>query len=1063
MERAGFIHFEPTEFEIVEEIVYEETLQRPENLRFFTFEDQMVDYFDKMIPKTGKLTKYEFNRLRDEIDRLHGVYDQMNSETKRMPKLDWVKSIYTDVRYKAYSFLENWAPIFSKETRYTPNYYPRMISALPIAYQSPNGKSIVGTLVDEDGRNPIKMVGDYTRTRGVIHEDGTFEVVPLPMLHTGDTINTRGFYIEQRKNTKIPVPIENNPFLRTTEPTKFITDEPLETVFPSLETLLNNAIPKTTNPYSLKKYLKLYDISLQEIPWELWRRSFQPETREQQLPRLEIEIKASETKEPSDSLRKVYTNWRASYDPFFWITLQEDAGTLVSKLVLSRAGENGVISVKVVDTLPPVQEIDSTPSECLLTDSFESFLESGVYRPRLDKCVPLSFLAVERAYTPSRLPWNEDTESRLLKEHAAYMRQHMVVSYKSLPTVYKKPKEVEESVLRTTIVSILADKLKDPIDKYNDLSIILIQSATKNNIYYDKNEAFLICKHTLAILRGDIIENALEFYTYWTSNLEGFRCCKYCGEQVDNQVFTTQDEFDENGFVIKSNDTLDTKTVGISSFTNSLLELKSIFILDNHGEATLYLLLSLLQILPIESQITPILGEIRALTQAVRANKKIEKYDKERIEGIFGIAATVVLLQTHNPFLIPRRSYGSNIIKLDGFPRDTNNSKYAPTLDFILFVLKTTFKDSPNTLKGQLIRSVIKNTKQVREESIKFITKFYTDFKAQFEIAKERYVPIDIQSDPQFAFPITPIENNYLKSDKTFTRLEQSYTCSQSGPTTFLSVKPTKNIEPEPSRMRINRPADILRSDYSMPELITFTRDQVSKLVKLGLPKETTTIKRFLKERGDWNDLRLFYNCILRALEGDTAKYREIDTRLNTMMDTSFLRDIYLGLIYQILNDADTKTHRKIQELVERDLTLSMLLINREIATREDFKLKTREREVFKQRMRDLNDTQREITKHLLDIGIAPYIITNADREIFQQEYKYTDPESSYNQLVAETDIDRPEEGYNATRDEEDGLAPRVGNVELEYDYGDYGDRREQPYDRDYAPDTFDDGNGYGV
>jgi len=301
----------------------------------------------------------------------------------------------------------------------------------------------------------------------------------VPMLHTGDTINTRGFYIEQRKNTKIPVPIENNPFLRTTEPTKFITDEPLETVFPSLETLLNNAIPKTTNPYSLKKYLKLYDISLQEIPWELWRRSFQPETREQQLPRLEIEIKASETKEPSDSLRKVYTNWRASYDPFFWITLQEDAGTLVSKLVLSRAGENGVISVKVVDTLPPVQEIDSTPSECLLTDSFESFLESGVYRPRLDKCVPLSFLAVERAYTPSRLPWNEDTESRLLKEHAAYMRQHMVVSYKSPPTVYKKREQVEESVLRTTIVNILGDKIKDPIDKYNDLSIILIQVQLK--------------------------------------------------------------------------------------------------------------------------------------------------------------------------------------------------------------------------------------------------------------------------------------------------------------------------------------------------------------------------------------------------------------------------------------------------------------------------------------------------------------------------------------------------------------------------------------------------------
>jgi hypothetical protein len=113
--------------------------------------------------------------------------------------------------------------------------------------------------------------------------------------------------------------------------------------------------------------------------------------------------------------------------------------------------------------------------------------------------------------------------------------------------------------------------------------------------------------------------------------------------------------------------------------------------------------------------------------------------------------------------------------------------------------------------------------------------------------------------------------------------------------------------------------------------------------------------------------------------------------------------------------------------------------------------------------MRQMNDTEREATKMLLDIGIAPYIITNEDREIFAREYNLPDPEIEYEKEQQEADIDRPEEGYNATRDEEDGLAPRVGNVELEYDYGDYGDRREQPYDRDYAPDTFDDGNGYGV
>ena len=65
-----------------------------------------------------------------------------------------------------------------------------------------------------------------------------------------------------------------------------------------------------------------------------------------------------------------------------------------------------------------------------------------------------------------------------------------------------------------------------------------------------------------------------------------------------------------------------------------------------------------------------------------------------------------------------------------------------------------------------------------------------------------------------------------------------------------------------------------------------------------------------------------------------------------------------------------------------------MMLLTEDEAQKEDLTLRAKERETFKMRMRQMDDTQREITKMLLDIGLAGYIITNEDRELFSQEYR---------------------------------------------------------------------------
>jgi hypothetical protein len=83
---------------------------------------------------------------------------------------------------------------------------------------------------------------------------------------------------------------------------------------------------------------------------------------------------------------------------------------------------------------------------------------------------------------------------------------------------------------------------------------------------------------------------------------------------------------------------------------------------------------------------------------------------------------------------------------------------------------------------------------------------------------------------------------------------------------------------------------------------------------------------------------------------------------------------------------------------------------------------------------------------------------------MFAKEYNLPDPESEYERAMQEQDVDRPEEGYNASRDIEDDQAAIVDGHEQQVDYGDYGDRREEVRDRNYeAVADFDFDEGYGV
>lgn len=1120
---AGFIQFDPaSEFEVIENIDFEEEISRPESLRFFTLDEQLSDYFDKVLPKKGKITKFEYNKISQEVDRLRDIYENVITVTdsdytvdlsRKEVHVDWVKPIYSDIELETYSYASDWIPLYKPALRSTPNYYPRMLSALPKPYKTTGTQGVSytsgGIIVDDDGKNALHTLPTYMRTKGVIHEDGSFSVVKIPVANTADDVKVRGFYIEKRP-IDIPNPLPNHPFLASNEPSKFITNEPLNQVFPTIEAIMTHGVPKTSDPYiEGKKFLKLYDINLSSIRWNLWKETFPPADMISVTPTIASVTfpNIGDDIAPSKNLQDIYVEkWYPGIEPRFWLSRQEDNGAIVTKMILSKVSKSGLLVPAIMNEKPVVPLTRSSPDECFVVDSFDSFLNSGVYRSpewsiinsAIDKhkpvplghCIPVSQIVQENAdfITGDKIAWKETTDVELLKEHTQLLKFFQHLETLERATTYEKYAGQPQSDTRRQILAVMKDENRTPVDQAEAIEKILRGSSSKEEKYFDAGDLFLICNHSLSILKGDLETERDAFYEKWTTVDEGFRCCRFCGEQIAADVFTSQDDFDEEGNVIKSHDVLESSAFHgeshVAAFANSINKLKPTFMLENPGEAILYLLISLVQVLPTESQLIPIVQNIRELTTVLRGNKKIEKSAKERTEGILGIAGMVILLQTHNPFLIPRRSFGSKILKLTGFPRDTDDVADSPALDIVISILRTTFESSPNTFKGPtttLLRLVISKPKEVRKESIVFLKQAAQKFKTQILSAKERYSePVNTTITTQLSLPVLKVENPSYKPSEKIGKEESAAICDIPMPKSYLTGRLPPSVTQEQiilKSTKVSSTAEYVSVEQSPPEILIFSDADIRRRAALGFPKSTKLdkIDAFLKSDTDGIAYLALLNRILDilSLEGfeveRVVEFRRMGVELQTTTSKSLVRDASRGIIYELMHEVVKDKNKTgllsaLSMAVQKDLVFSMILITKEQATLQDSDLRTREREVFKQRMRQMNDTEREATKMLLDIGIAPYIITNEDREIFAKEYNLPDPESEYDNAVNAEDSDRPEEGYNASRDVEDDVAAIVNGNEQQVDYGDYGDRREEKTGRDY--DTianYDFDEGYGV
>jgi hypothetical protein len=1074
---ADVLVFDPSEFEVLETFDFEEEVQKPEETRFFTLDAQLTDYFEKILPK-GKATKHEIKELKQLKDRLKTAYERLIVATesdyvvntaRKSISIPWVNPVYSGFDYKEYSYSKEWSPIFAN--RRSVNYYTRMIGALPRPYITTEDGRLINskaTLLNSEGLKPIVSLGNYLSTTTILKDDGTYDTITIEIPNTADEIKTIGFYLSERP--ELPRPLSEHPFLKSNRPSFIKSDVSLLDSFPSVTAILEHAIPTSTDPYDSSKLLKLYDVKLSQIPWASWKERFPSvERQDVPMPILELKFKKDSTDAPADILTKFYSPWSSGYDSRLWLSSQVDGGYLVSKLLLSDAASAGSLAVSPFSEIPTASFPESKPEICMtLTANFDSFLSSGIYRPakgNVGYCIPVSTIIQEKitdAYK-GRIAWKESTKHDMLVDYQELLK-HFQISVVPEDIKYPKFEHLVQSERRRDVFVIQEDIEREPEDKADALEKIVRDLNLENRMYYDVPGQFVLCLHTIELLRG-ALDDRFGFYAEWTVSVDGNRVCRFCGEEINTDTYNAVKEYDEDGHIVMEYSVLETEEISTDNFVNSLAQLKKMFNPDNAGESLLFTILTFLQVLPEEKQLLPVLQLIRKLSAGLKAraaaSKSIAKEKQELVEGALGIAGAIVLLQTHNPFLVPKRSIGNRPLNTSGYPRDSDKPEDCQLLKALLVLLKKTFEAFPGSYRGSvatILREVLKKSKALEEQAIQWIKFFAEQNKPAFESARERYeVPETEAPKNTLVLPIEAVADPVYKPGKlvqehsmncNISKLSVSWSTKRLPSVSQAEISLYKKIEPSPHRSLVEP------KDKTIPS-ITVADSDIRKRISLGLPSGFPQLENFEKT-ADGPAFVLITSQLLSVLSNTSMSVKEQkELRKNIIQidiaeSNSLIRDIAKGYFYELMHTvkASPPLTRAVNEAIKTNLTMRMILLSKDAAEKEDFELRAKERNTLKAAFRSMNDTERELTQRLLDLGLSDFLITNVDRERFVRELNYQEP-----------DENRPEEGYNDERDYvENGDQPiALDGTILEVDYGDYGDRAVRDYNDYTTQYDFDD------
>ena len=1058
---SEFFNFDPSDYQVLEDIEFDETIQRPEKIRFFTLTEQTTDAYEKLMPR-GRVTRYQREEVRKEIERLQELYgdyvialpeDYRLREPSYGKRFSWIHPVYVSDELKPYDWNTQYAPLF--DNLRLPGFYPRFLTSLPRPYGDgsegiPYDITEPTDFVNREGKTPNRALPKYEMTRTQRHEDKTIDVVHVPVDGTEDIVRFEGYFLDKRP-LDIPNPFPDHPFLKSNEANFIETTSPLNDVVPSLDAILTHGVPVTKDPYvEGTQYLKLYDVRLQDIPWSAWKSKFPPVDIINEAPAGEpIDYPKPAQLAPPDNVIEAY---KSSYAPGvsvrLWLMNQLDGGGLIQELLRSQAIDNGSVqSIPGVD-LEQAAYPESSLEECQLTGkNFQDFLITGNLRRTIQgnkskyQCVPLEFIKQERARAGylNRKPWAETTGDDMKKQYIRRLEEiRPVGSGKEKAEAVPKTPQRPDSIRRAEVLAILEDPRRFADDKARDIQEILRETSLTKNIYSDTDGLFVACAHTLALLNGDLEADRLKYYDTWTARVNGFRVCKFCGEQINTDVYVDQVQFDEDGMLIRKADAFEDTTfhgASVRSFAKGLESLRPLFLDGNAHDDMVLLILTVLQVLPTANKLEPLLKFGRSVASIQFSKGTADQIAK--FTGITGIATAALLLQTHVPTLIPRRSFGTKPLVLSGYPRDSDKPGDYTIADSLLMVLRKTFEAFPTSFKGpaqQAIRAVLNKPSEVKtavlnllsakSPLLKGLDKLPSPIPTLLTQAKTYHEenPVKVEV-PKTLIPVLPPPKE-LGIINSFTECPSSrpiWTSGRFPQIVQATIQLRSGIQAAPNGKQVLPSV----SDRVIPEPIP--KDQI----RGRLAKE-----KGIQARIPIRDTPLA-NLAIASRVSDMFFLNEPVRSVDPTEGASTLRDISRGILAETLSEVqkDAIKRTKLEEQRTKDVALYTLTADYKQEKANVNKLVASERMRFVQRMAQKTDTEREILQDLLKIGLAPYIISRSDREELAKEAErlreevFRD-EDMIQEIDSEVGVGQPRDVFEQG---DEGLAG-VDNGE----YGDY-------------------------
>jgi hypothetical protein len=1058
---AGVLNFTAEEFQILEDIEFDETIERPEKIRFYTLEEQTNDAYEKLMPK-GRSTRFQRDRVRQEVDRLQDLYstfvtvmpeDYALREPESATSFEWVRPVYSVGDVRAYDWDMQWRPLHDNLRQ--PNYYPSMLAALPRPFVdagdgAPYPLTGATEMVSEGGAKPIRALAAFPVPRTQLHSDRTISIVLDPAAGTNDKVEFKGYFLSKRP-LEIPNPLPEHPFLKANVETFVPTVAPLKDVVPSLDAILTHAVPVTRDPYvEATPYLKLYDVRLSAIPWSTWKSKFPPaEPINVTEPPAPIPFpKPSQLSVPE----KITEAYGAPYNPGMsvrlWLMQRLDGGGLVAELLRSTAIESGSVeSVPGIDVAPAAYP-ETTMDECRLTGkNFTDFATTGLLR-RTDgklQCVPLEFVKQERARIGylGRKPWKESTGADMKTAYMRRMAEAMPIAQitgKEAP-VSKTPAR-PESIRRKEVLVIQNDLERYPEDKLRDIRELLRETTVTNNVFSDPDGSFVACGHTLDLLGGALGADRRAFYDKWTARIDGFRVCRFCSEQINNDVFVDSEEYDEEGFMIRTSDALDGKShssAGIADFVTGLRRLQPLFVMDQPHDDTVFLTLSVLQVLPTAEILEPLLKLGRQI--AVAQFSKGSSDQIARLQGMTGLATAALIIQCHIPSLVPRRSFGPRPLILSGYPRDTDKPAEYTIVDTLMAVLRKTFEAFPTSFTGpsnSVIRAILNKPGEVKTTVLALLSGKSPLMKAttpvpELLVRARAYVaaspPVE---QPKTLIPVVAVP-------KEFGTVTSYPTCPSNRPIWASGRDPRVVQDQVPLRPGIQAarnaiPVAPTPSDRVVPAPVSkaeirarmATGSKLASRVKVGTGTRT--------------------NILLASRLADMFRQPTAVRGIDPTQSADEQRDIAKGFVFEQLADirASPAKQSKLDEFAGKDVALYMLQADYREEKTQANKLRAKERLTIVEDLKKKSDMERELIQQLLSIGAAPYLITQSDRASFAKaaqdlQDRIREEEEDLTQVDGEIGVGLARDNFDDGDEDERGV-----------DHGEYGDRAALPEGRDY-------------